>query len=140
MSHIIINKNEVVNFDNVLSINDKTRNEIEAEIKKYLTPKNLNKYIIYQDSDIGAQVDEYKARKIINEGNRSNMWITSRCPLATKSEVLHRMNSRSVWITLSDEYYVSFLPDWLTGGKPKKMNKTKKINKNIYSKKLRYKK
>ena len=85
---------------------DRTREEIDAEVNRYLTLENVGKYLIFRDDDGNAQTNTYIGRKIINEAARGDQPLISLS--STQDEV--ELNVYNI----------------LRGGKTKKMKKTKK--------------
>lgn len=61
------NKKNIVNFYNEINIYEKSSDEIDKEIKPYLTTNNIGKYLIIRDDSGEAQTDTYMVYQIINE-------------------------------------------------------------------------
>jgi hypothetical protein len=74
-----ITKDNIVNYNNEINTNNLSRDQIDEQIKPYLTIKNVGKYIIFRDDSGEAQREDFIVYQIINEAPRSEPpFITTR--------------------------------------------------------------
>ena len=74
-----ITKDNIVNYNNEINTNNLSRDQIDEQIKPYLTIKNVGKYIIFRDDSGEAQREDFIVYQIINEAPRSDPpFITTR--------------------------------------------------------------
>ena len=66
-----ITKDNIVNYNNEINTNNLSRDQIDEQIKPYLTIKNVGKYIIFRDDSGEAQREDFIVYQIINEAPRS---------------------------------------------------------------------
>ena len=127
---MLLEKKKVVNFGKEINIHNKSRDEIESEINKYLIINNVGKYLIFSDDTGEKQIDEYIVYKIINEDPKNVHPLVTIKKFGTNVFLYGGQNKKTCYTKRRSK------------SKNKSKNSYKLIKKNIYIKtnKLRSKK
>ena len=62
-----ITKDNIVNYNNEINTNNLSRDQIDEQIKPYLTIRNVGKYIIFRDDSGEAQREDFIVYQIIDD-------------------------------------------------------------------------